>query len=73
MGNKKRGHFCKVCGRTRANEKFSGKGHRLHICKDCKRTGKKAYQSSNLTAAYDQEGNKFNKAVRNCLKLHTCL
>ena len=31
------GHYCKVCGRTRANEKFSGKGHRKHICKDCSR------------------------------------
>ncbi|NLI93455.1 MAG: hypothetical protein GX434_15110 [Peptococcaceae bacterium] len=29
------GHYCKICGRTRANEKFSGKGYRKHICKDC--------------------------------------
>jgi len=29
------GHYCRICGRTRANEKFSGKGHRNHICKDC--------------------------------------
>ena len=34
---KKRGHFCHVCGRHRANEKFSGKGHAKHICKDCNR------------------------------------
>ena len=26
---------CKVCGRYRANEKFTGKGHATHICKDC--------------------------------------
>lgn len=32
---KKRGHYCKVCGRYRANEKFTGKGHAAHICKDC--------------------------------------
>ncbi|SFG79600.1 hypothetical protein SAMN02982927_02803 [Sporolactobacillus nakayamae] len=31
------GHYCRICGRTRANEKFSGKGHRNHICKDCSR------------------------------------
>jgi hypothetical protein len=31
------GHFCRICGRTRANEKFSGRGHRDHICKDCQR------------------------------------
>lgn len=29
------GHYCRICGRTRANEKFSGKGHAKHICKDC--------------------------------------
>ncbi|MEL6406520.1 MAG: hypothetical protein AAFR81_19280 [Chloroflexota bacterium] len=32
---KKRGHFCRECRRHRANEKFSGKGHQQHICKDC--------------------------------------
>jgi len=28
-------HYCKICGQNRRNEKFSGKGHKLHICKDC--------------------------------------
>ncbi len=31
------GHYCRICGRHRANEKFSGKGHTQHICKDCNR------------------------------------
>jgi hypothetical protein len=31
------GHNCRICGRTRPNEKFSGKGHRTHVCKDCAR------------------------------------
>src|ERR1017187_2052621 len=31
------GQFCRICGRTRANEKFSGRGHRDHVCKDCQR------------------------------------
>ncbi len=31
------GHFCNICERVRANERFSGKGHRDHICKDCAR------------------------------------
>lgn len=30
-------HYCRICGRSRPNEKFSGKGHRNHICKDCAR------------------------------------
>lgn len=32
---KKRGHYCKVCGEYKANEKFSGKGYAAHICKAC--------------------------------------
>lgn len=39
MGQKKsscpHGHYCKICGEYKANEKFSGKGHAAHICKDC--------------------------------------
>ncbi len=31
------GHTCRICGRVRANETFSGRGHRDHICKDCQR------------------------------------
>jgi len=29
------GRWCRICGRIRPNEKFSGKGHKNHICKDC--------------------------------------
>lgn len=32
---KKHGHYCKVCGEYKANEKFSGKGHAAQICKSC--------------------------------------
>ena len=49
---KKKGHYCRICSRHRANEKFSGKGHAKHICKDCdrehraeKRAQKKAFDS----------------------------
>ena len=31
------GHYCWVCGRSRANEKFSGKDHARHVCKNCVR------------------------------------
>lgn len=30
-------HYCKICGEYKANEKFSGKGHAAHICKECTR------------------------------------
>ena len=29
------GHYCRICGRERANEQFSGKGHKIHVCKRC--------------------------------------
>jgi hypothetical protein len=34
------GHYCKICDRTRANEAFSGKGHKNRICKKCTSQGK---------------------------------
>jgi ribosome maturation protein Sdo1 len=34
------GHRCRICGSTRPNEKFSGKGHKNHICKACGRKPK---------------------------------
>jgi ribosome-binding protein aMBF1 (putative translation factor) len=34
------GHYCRICGRERANEQFSGKGHRIHVCKRCQRMPK---------------------------------
>ena len=33
--SKQRGHYCRICGERKANEKFSGKGHATHICKAC--------------------------------------
>jgi hypothetical protein len=35
MKKKRPGHYCKICGERKANEKFSGKGHAEHICKKC--------------------------------------
>ncbi|RMG14655.1 MAG: hypothetical protein D6731_09935 [Planctomycetota bacterium] len=32
-----RGHFCWCCGRHRPNERFGGRGHRDHVCRDCQR------------------------------------
>jgi hypothetical protein len=32
---KPHGHYCRVCGQYKANEKFSGRGHAAHICKAC--------------------------------------
>ena len=34
------GRYCRICGRERPNEQFSGKGHRIHVCKHCQRLPK---------------------------------
>ena len=34
------GHYCRICGAIKPNERFSGKGHRNHICKECSRKPK---------------------------------
>jgi len=28
-------HWCRVCGRSKSNESFSGRGHRVHVCRSC--------------------------------------
>jgi hypothetical protein len=38
---KPRGHYCRICGQRKANEKFSGRGHAAHICKACAKRGNK--------------------------------
>lgn len=36
---KYRGHYCWACGRIRPNERFSGGGHKQHVCCDCQKLG----------------------------------
>jgi len=31
------GHWCRICKRLRPNERFSGQGHRTHVCRECRR------------------------------------
>jgi ribosome-binding protein aMBF1 (putative translation factor) len=39
------GHYCRICGRERPNEQFSGKGHKIHVCKGCKARPKSERQA----------------------------
>jgi hypothetical protein len=34
---KRSGHFCWCCGRRRPNERFSGRNHGRHLCRECAR------------------------------------
>ena len=42
MAKKKRhrGHYCWACSRVRANERFSGGGHKHHVCRECQKLGR---------------------------------
>jgi len=39
------GHYCRICGRERPNEQFSGKCHKIHVCKRCKARPKSERQA----------------------------
>lgn len=43
MGKAKKphGHYCRICGQYKANEKFSSHGHAAHTCKACSKRGNK--------------------------------
>ena len=65
MSRKKRrrtqpGHICWACGRWRANERFFGRGHARHVCRDCSKLGadELAYQQAlrNLERCMTWEG-----------------
>jgi hypothetical protein len=60
MGKKRRGHYCIRCDRYHANEKFCGKGHRQHVCKDCKRKGNFKEKLSEIKPSY----NRFIKLLK---------
>ena len=65
MGSKNHGHYCIGCGDYLPNEKFSGKGHRKHLCKDCNRMGINV--SSESTSDYDRKFHLLNKSIKNCM------
>lgn len=52
---KQHGHYCRICGEFKANEKFSGKGHAQHICKSCMSQKKKGELISDGEAFNDHE------------------
>lgn len=66
---KKRGHYCFGCYRYLANEKFNGKGHRIHLCKKCKSVGKANPNDSSLFSK--QSPNPYMKSLKVRLVAYT--
>ena len=66
MAKKKRhqGHYCRICGEYKANERFTGKGHARHICKSCMsamRNGKKPIDILPEPLSVNRETTRFKK------------
>ncbi len=68
------GHYCRICGRDRPNEKFSGKGHRIHVCKDCSRLPKDEFREREVKdeiAGFLHQSNISEKNVARLSELAT--
>ena len=68
---KRRGHYCKVCGQYKANEKFSGRGHAAHICKACARLSPQDKAENITLNRLDNLPWQLSKEQRNWLKART--
>lgn len=66
------GYWCRICGRTRPNEKFTGKGHKNHICKECSHKPKEEIdeiEQSEEIFNYLRQSNITNKNISRLQKL----
>jgi hypothetical protein len=66
------GHYCRICGRERPNEQFSGKGHRIHVCKRCNakpKSERQAIEDTDSIFAFMQQSHISEKNVARLKKL----
>jgi hypothetical protein len=64
------GHYCRFCGRERPNEQFSGKGHKIHICKNCQakpKSERQAIEDMNTILGFMQQS---HISERNIVRLN---
>lgn len=65
---KPRGHYCKVCGQYKANEKFSGRGHAAHICKECsKLSPAERAETETITRLWNLPGRRLSESQKKWL------
>jgi hypothetical protein len=60
------GNYCRVCGRERPNEQFSGKGHKIHICKQCNgkpKSERQAIENTDAIFAFMQQSHISDRNV----------
>ena len=66
------GHYCRICGRYRPNEQFTGKGHREHVCKKCSHLPvekRQAIEQKDEIAGYLTQSNISKKNLARLKKL----
>lgn len=63
------GHYCLICGHVRPNERFSGKGHRNHVCKQCSRLPKEERRRRELEDEVDGFLRQSNISRKNLSRL----
>jgi len=66
------GHFCRVCACSKPNERFSGKGHKHHICKACSRKPEEercAIDQENEIVGFMRQSNISGKNIARLHKL----
>ena len=61
-------HYCKICGLSLPNEKFSGKGHAAHICKSCHRLPAEKREELQIITRIDNLHFDLSKANRRWLE-----
>ena len=64
-------HWCRICFRDRPNEKFSGKGHRDHVCKECSRRPKSERDAIDHEREIHGYYNQKNISKKNLMRLKT--
>ena len=67
--NRKMGHWCRICDRNRANEKFSAKGHKNHICRDCAKKPKEEIEIIDQEQEIFRYLNQSNISAKNLSRL----
>lgn len=63
------GHWCRVCGCNKPNEKFSGKGYRNHICEECSKKPKEEIEANDHEEEIFGFMNQSNISKKNILRL----
>lgn len=67
------GHFCRICGRIRANKRFGGKGNRDHICEECVRLSREVREKIEIQEELHGILHQSNISAKNLARLQSLI